>query len=131
MTPNNDLVLVFADKSLLENHKIPKQGHLGQIVSEMLQMLSVNRDTKLFHDVFAVRFINYRVVAFRVVIDKATLDTLCDTCDVPTTKLQLLCSELDPLTSRGLSLIDPQERVLALQRMADIRQFIMKKMSRA
>ena len=131
VTPNNDLVLVFEDKSLLENHAIPKQGHLGQIVSEMLQMLSVNRDAKLFHDVFAVRFINYRVVAFRVVTDQATLDTLCDTCEVPAKKLQLLCSEVDPLTNWGLSLIDLQERAQALQRMADIREFIMKKLTKS
>ena len=130
VTPNNDLVLVFEDKSQLANHAIPNEGHLGQIVSEMLQMLSMNRDAKLYNDVFAVRFINYHVVAFRVVTDQATLDTLCDTCDVPTTKLQLLCSELDPLANRGLSLIDPQERAQALQRMADMREFIMKKMSR-
>ena len=77
-----------------------------------------------------MRLINYRVVVFRVVIDKATLDTLCETCDVPATKLQLLCSEAAPLKNKGLSLIDPQEHAQALQRMADMREFIMKKMSR-
>jgi hypothetical protein len=125
VTPNNDLVLVFEDKSLKEEEVLAKQGHLGQIVGELLQILSLNRDNKKFHSVFAVRFINYRVTAFRVNPDKATLNALCDTRKVPTTKLELLCSEATPKISPGLSLIDQKERVQALQLMADIRQFIL------
>jgi hypothetical protein len=126
VTRNNDLVLVFGDKSLKEGQVLAKQGHLGQIVGELLQMLSLNREKKKFHSVFAVRFINYRVTAFRVVPTRATLTTLCDTVNIPKTALQLLCSEATPKTSPGLSLIDPKERVQALQIMADIREFILK-----
>jgi hypothetical protein len=115
VTPNNDLVLVFEDKSLKKWEVLAKQGHLGQIVGELLQMLSLNRGNKKFHSIFAVRFINYRVTAFRVEPDKATLNTLCGTRKVPTTKLQLLCNEATPKISPGLSLIDPKERLQALQ----------------
>ena len=125
VTPNNDLVLVFEDKSLKEGEVLRKQGHLGQIVGELLQMLSLNRDKKKFHSVFAVRFINYRVTAFRVEPERATLTTLCDTCKTPKKKLQLLCSVATPTTSLGLSLIDSKERAQALQIMADMRQFVL------
>jgi hypothetical protein len=125
VTPHNDLVLVFEDKSLKEGQVIEKRGHLGQIVGELLQMLSLNRDNKKFHSVFAVRFINYFVTAFRVCPSKATLRTICDTREVPVTPLRLLCTEATPTTSLGLSLIDKTERLQALKRMADIRQFIL------
>ena len=125
VTPNNDLVLVFEDKSLKEGAVLSKRGHLGQIVGELLQMLSLNRDKKQFHSVFAVRFVNYRVTAFRVTASKATLATLCDGRKVPSSKLQLLCSEATPAVSLGLSLIDKTERRAVLQLMADIRRFIL------
>jgi hypothetical protein len=125
VTPNNDLVLVFEDKSLKEGEVLAKHGHLGQIVGELHQMMSLNRVNKKFHSVFAVRFINYRVTAFRVCPSKATLRTLCDTREVPATPLQLLCTEATPTTSLGLSLIDKTERLQGLKHMADIRQFIL------
>jgi hypothetical protein len=73
VTPSNDLVLVFEDKSLQAGQVLSRQGHLGQIVGELLQMLSVNRGNRKFRSVFAVRFINYRVTAFRVDPVKAVL----------------------------------------------------------
>ena len=84
VTPNNDLVLIFEDKSLQAGQVLTHQGHLGQIVGELLQIMSVNRDNNKFRTVFAVRFINYRVTAFRVDPVKATLQTLCDTDTNPT-----------------------------------------------
>ena len=74
-----------------------------------------------------MRFINYRVTAFRVDPNRATLNALCDTRKIPRIKLQLLCSEATPKTSPGLSLIDPKARVQALDSMSDIRQFIFDK----
>ena len=127
VTPNNDLVLIFEDKSLQAGQVLTHQGHLGQIVGELLQMLSVNRDNKNFRTVFAVRLINYRVTAFRVDPVKATLQTLCDTEKIPTPKLEILCTEKTPKESQGLSLIDATERRQVLQLMADIRSFILKK----
>ena len=127
VTPNNDLVLIFEDKSLQAGQVLTHQGHLGQIVGELLQMLSVNRDNKTFRTVFAVRFINYRVTAFRVDPVKVTLQTLCDTDKIPTPKMKILCTENTPKVSPGLSLIDVTERRQVLQLMADIRSFIVKK----
>ena len=129
-TRSNDLVLVFEDKSLQKDAVLAKHGHLGQIVGELLQMMSLNRGKETFRSVFAVRFINYRVTAFRVCPSKATLDTLCDSRKVPTPPLQLLCSEAQPLVNHGLSLIDPVERMKALQLMADIRRFIVNGMKK-
>jgi hypothetical protein len=125
VTPNNDLVLVFEDKSLKEGQVLAKQGHLGQIVGELLQMLSLNRDNNKFRNVFAVRFVNYRVTAFRVYPVLTTLNTLRETNKVPTRKLKLLSTEANPEISLGLSLIDAKERLQALQIMADIRRFIL------
>ena len=119
-------MLVFEDKSLQAGEVLAKQGHLGQIVGELLQMLSVNRDNRKFRSVFAVRFINYRVTAFRVDPVKAVLQTLCDTDRIPTPKMKILCTERTPKESPGLSLIDATERRQALQQMADIRSFIVK-----
>jgi len=124
VTENKDLVLVFEDKSLSEGKVIEKQGHLGQIVGELLQMLSLNRDKNLFRDVFAVRFVNYHATAFRIVPCQTTLNTLCVTTQVPKTKLQLLCTEANPDKNLGPSLIDKAQRLKVLQIMADIRQFI-------
>ena len=124
VTPNNDLVLIFEDKSLQTGQVLARQGHLGQIVGELLQILSVNRDKKTFRSVFAVRFINYRITAFRVDPLKATLRTLCDTDKIPTPKMKILCTEKMPKESPGLSLIDATERRQVLQLMADIRSFI-------
>ncbi len=56
-------------------------------------MLSLNRAVYKFHSVFAVRFINYCVTAFRNSPSEATLTTLCETREVPVTPLQLLCNE--------------------------------------
>jgi hypothetical protein len=125
MTPNDDLVLVFEDKSLPLKKVIKKKGHLGQIVGELLQLLSMNRSKKVFRKVFAVRFIDYRVTAFRIDPEKSTLDTLCATKKVPKKKLQLLCNVENPMTNPGLSLIDSKERVDALHLMANMRQFIL------
>lgn len=85
----------------------------------------MNRDNKQFHSVFAIRFIGYRVTTLRVCPTKATLHTLCETREVPSKPLRLLCSEATPATSFGLSPIDKDERGRALQSMADIRQFIL------
>ena len=126
VTPSNDLVLVFEDNSLEEGKVIGKQGHLGQIVAELLKLLSMNGDTKTFRSVLAVRLVNYHVTAFRVDPSLETLSTLCDTDKVPTTKLELMCNVATPGTSLGLSLIDPTQRLTALRTMADMRQFIRK-----
>ena len=125
VTPSNDLVLVFEDKSLEDGQLIEKRGHLGQIVGELLQMLSLNRDNNTFRNVFAVRFVNYRVTAFRVEPCSETLATLCDTDRVPTSKIKLMCTEKTPQKHLGLSLIDQEERLKALQIMADMRRFIL------
>ena len=76
VTPSNDLVLVFEDKSLKFDEVVKQQGHLGQIVGELLQLLSLNRNKKVFRSVFAVRFINYFVTAFRLDVDKPTTNAL-------------------------------------------------------
>ena len=39
VTPSNDLVLVFEDKSLKFDKVVKQQGHLGQIIGELLQLL--------------------------------------------------------------------------------------------
>ena len=127
VTPTNDLVLVFEDKSLEFGEVVKQQGHLGQIVGELLQLLSSNRSKKVFRSVFAVRFINYFVTAFRLDVDKATTNALVNKLDLPPKKLQLLCSDAHPQKNRGLSLIDPTQRIRALQLMADIRNFIAKR----
>ena len=75
-TPSNDLVLVFEDKSLKFDEVVKQQGHLGQIVGELLQLLSLNSNKKVFRSVFAVRFINYFVTAFRLDVDKPTTNAL-------------------------------------------------------
>jgi hypothetical protein len=103
---------------------VKQRGHLGQIVGTLLQLLSVNRVNGVLRNVFAVRFINYHVTAFRVDVGKATLKSLVETRRLPRKKLRLLCSDAAPTTNRGLSLIDPIERGKALQLMADIRNFI-------
>jgi hypothetical protein len=124
VTPSNDLVLVFEDKSLMQDEVIKQHGHLGQIVGELLQLLSINRDNNVVRSVFAVRLINYCVTVFRLDVDQPTLKGLVESRRVPLTKLQLLCSDATPTKNRGLSLADPTERVKALQIMADIRNFI-------
>jgi hypothetical protein len=43
---------------------------------------------------------------------------------MPETKLKLLCSEEKPEKRCGLSLIDPAERLQALQLMANVRQLL-------
>jgi hypothetical protein len=123
-TPKKDVVLIVEDKSLKDDAVLAKRGHLGQTVGELLQLLSVNRDRNIFRSVFALRFVNYRVTAFRVHPNRATLTTLCDTRKLPESKLQLMCSELNPAKHHGLSLIDPAERLQALRIMSNIRQFI-------
>jgi hypothetical protein len=124
VSSTNDLVLVFEDKSLPQGSCITHQGHLGQIIGELLQMLSRNRDGKVFRTVFAVRLVNYFVTTFRVDVDKQTLETLVQTDFVPKNKLRLHCSDPSPQTNRGLSLIDAAERARAVQLMASMRQFI-------
>lgn len=123
---SKDLVLVFEDKSAHESRKtLDKQGHLGQIVGEMLQMLSMNRRKRVFRNVFGVRYVNSHVCGFRLDPSKQQLKTLVKTRNVPSEKLKLLCTENDPVKSRGWWLIDKQQRMKALQLMADIRAFIL------
>jgi hypothetical protein len=124
VTPSNDLVLVFEDKSLKVGAVVKQHGHLGQIVGELLQLLSLNRVNKVFRNVFAVRFINYYVTAFRLEVSERTLHGLVTTRAVPPKKLQLLCSDAAATKNRGLSLIDRTQRREALQLMADIRNYI-------
>ena len=81
----------------------------------------------MFRNVFAVRFVNYYVTAFRVDPDRRTLNTLCDTRNLPAKKLRLLSNVADPKTNFGLSLIDADERKQVVQLMANIRGFIVKK----
>ncbi len=125
VTPHNDLVLIFGNKPLNEKQTVEHEGHVGQIVGEMLQMLSLNRDKDKFRNVFAVRFVNHRVTAFRLEQVLTTLNTLYETNKVPTTKLRLLSTARNPTMDLGLSLIDSKERVKALQMMADIRMFLL------
>jgi hypothetical protein len=126
---NNDLVLVCGDKSVKAGTKsVPEQGYLGQMMGELLQILAENRNRNLptFRSVFAVRFVNYYVTAFRVDPDPITLSTLCDTRNVPAKKLRLLSSVAAPKSSFGLSLIDKAQRKQAVQLMANIREFIVR-----
>ena len=125
-TANDELVLVWEDKSLREGEAIPQRGHVGQIMGELLQLLSVNRKHGVFRTVFAVRYINYNVTAFRVDADEATLDTLVTTANRPAKKLKLLCSVKHPATDRGLSLIDNKERGQAMRLLAAIRGHILR-----
>ena len=130
VSSNNDLVLVCEDKSVKEGAKpVAEQGHLGQIMGELLQILAENRARvpPTFRSVFAVRFVNYYVTAFRVDPDRRTLNTLCDTRNLPAKKLRLLSNVADPKTNFGLSLIDADERKQVVQLMANIRGFIVKK----
>lgn len=128
---NKDLVLIFEDKALADQENIVRKGHLGQIVAEMLQCLSLNRakdkgkEKKAYRNVFAIRYINYHVTGFRINIDAMTLDALVDEDFVPKKKLQLQCTLENPVEEVGWSLIDKDERLKALKMMADIRKFIL------
>lgn len=128
LSQKGDLVLVIEDKAeklvRAPHAAILNHGHLGQIVGEALQVLSVNREKNAFRTVFALRFINHHFSAFRVDVSKRTLATLVDTQKVPEEKMQFRCTTKDPLVNRGWSLIDKSERTKALQTMANIRSFL-------
>jgi hypothetical protein len=128
VTPHNDRILIFGDQSLNEEQILQKQGHLGQIVGEMLQAQSLSRDNNKLRNVFAVRFVKYRVTLFRVEAVPTTLNAIFDENNVPAKKLKLLCTEKNPAMGLGLSLIDPKERVKALRVMADIRRLMLNPM---
>ncbi len=90
VTPRNEVVLVFKDKSMENRQALAQSGYLGQIVGELLRLLSLNRGNKPFDSIFAVRFINYRVTAFRVITWEPSLRSLCNSRKFPATKLQLV-----------------------------------------
>ena len=121
-----DLILISLDKSVQETSQaIPSNGHLGQIVAEMLQMLSLNRAKKRHRHVFAIRYVNSHVCVFRLDPSEQQLKTLIETRTVPDKKLELLCTHKDPVNCHGWSLIDKEERGKALQVMANIREFLL------
>jgi hypothetical protein len=123
-TMENIIVLV-EDKWYGEGSKLAADGHVAQIVCEMLHAASTNYAKKKVHDIFAIRVVNYHVSFFRLVLSGQveTLESLIKTDDKPKKKLLLLCSHANPESNFGLSLIDKAERRLALQIMADIRRY--------
>lgn len=124
-TPENDFLIMFGDQSLAPDEVVKREGHLGEIVGGLLQFLVLNRANNIFRSVFAIRFVDYYVTAFRLDADESTLNTLVKTNKAPKKKLLLLCSDISPTKHRGLSLIDKNERLKALQLMADMLNFIL------
>ncbi len=126
-TAGGHAVLVFENKCQKENRCIPKEGHLGQIFGELLEMIFFNSKKGVFRPVFAVRLINHHVTFFRLdPRSKDDLKKIFYTKQLPSKELKLRCSVQDPLTMKGLSLIDKGQRREILQMMANIRKFILK-----
>ena len=135
LSPKGDLVLVCEDKKKVKKTEfVGKQGHLGQIMCELLQILSLNlkkTSGPVIRNVFAVRMINYHVTCFRIDPVEDTLKALVNnkTKTPPhfseNEKLTLLCSVKNPRKDYGLSLIDHTERTEACQLLTDVRKFIL------
>ena len=134
LSPKGDLVLVCEDKQKVKKTDfVGKQGHLGQIMCELLQILSLNLKAKhpVIRNVFALRMINYHVACFRIDPIEDTLKKLVNvkTKTTPTfsdgAKLTLLCNVENPEKRYGYSLIKPTERTKACQLLTDIRSFIL------
>ena len=132
LSSTGDLVLVCEDLlPLTPDEMVERQGHLGQIMCDLLQILSVNLKTgPVIRNVFAIRMINHHVTCFRIDPNEETLKKLVKKKTKATPvfceeeKLTLLCSDPDPMNNPGLSLIDPKQRKQAVELVSDIRSFI-------
>lgn len=127
LSENRDLVLIFEDRAFLaqKKQKVASDGHLGQIMAELLQCLSLNQEKNIYRNIFAIRYVNYHVAGFRIDADQATIDTLVKKDYLPDKKLTLQCTLKNPAEEIGWSLINKKERLKALQLMANIRDFIL------
>lgn len=142
VTPDNDLVLIFEDKV----GRLGPDGHIGQVIGEMLMMLSVNAQIQvpftrkgkaippsppstkkpIFRSIYAVRFVDYHVSCFTMNPTEQQIYDVCLHGKICKPKLQLLTDTEKATRNKGFSLVDPKQRKHALRTMAAMRQAITK-----
>lgn len=140
ITPNNDLVLIIEDgthkteanKHLFVGGKQPKfdqyHGYVGQVIGEMLMAASLNArlpvppdnkipddapKKKMFHSIFAFRFVGLHLTAFQLSVSAAQMDALAKG-HIPSRKLLLRTSVKDCVTDPGWDTTVQPDRYNAL-----------------
>ena len=81
-----------------------------------------------FRQIFAVRFTDYHVTAFRMHASKNQVAAVCKRGEVPHRPIRVWHSIRDVQTDPGWSLIDATERKAAMKCTASIRGAILKSM---